>query len=278
MIVRKSPAKVNLFLKVLRKREDGYHDIATLMQRISIYDEMRFSLRGDRISVFCPGSSIPEDEGNIAYRAAEALFSYVSYDSGVEISIVKTIPEAAGLGGGSSNAATTLVTLNELLECGLSAEQLMTIGATIGADVPFFIFQKTAWAFGIGDQLYPAEKIPQMWFVVVNPGFEVSTKKVYESLKFKLTNEGIKYTIPRFLKIPDVVDNLYNDLEEVTVKTYPVLLDIKEFLLSFGALGSLMSGSGPTVFGIFSTEDAARAAADRAKNETSGTVFVAHSL
>jgi len=199
MIVRQSPAKVNLFLRVLGKRADGYHDILSLMQRISLCDEMSFALRGDGIVVRCPGSSLPEDRGNIVYRAAEGMLADVPGHTGVEIVIHKKIPVAAGLGGGSSNAATTLVTLNEMMGTPYSTEELMEMGARLGADVPFFIFGRTALASGIGDRLEPVEDIPRLWFVLVNPGFEVSTGDIYERLKLGLTKEPIKYRMPRFL-------------------------------------------------------------------------------
>jgi 4-diphosphocytidyl-2-C-methyl-D-erythritol kinase len=278
MIVRNSPAKINLILKVLRKREDGYHDLATLMQRVSLCDEMRFSLTGDTIAVKSPGSALPENEDNIVYRAAQALFSYVSYTSGVEIEIKKKIPIAAGLGGGSSNAATTLVALNDMVGCHLSTEDLINIGLKIGADVPFFIYGKTAWAFGIGEQLQNADEIPPMWFVLVNPGFEVSTKKVYENLKLGLTKEGIKYNIPRLEKVSHIAGELSNDLEKVTCEFHPIIKDIKGLLKSAGALGSLMSGSGPTVFGIFKNEDSARGADETLRRANIGSVFTVYSL
>jgi 4-diphosphocytidyl-2-C-methyl-D-erythritol kinase len=278
MIIRNSPAKINLILRVLRRREDGYHDLATLMQTISLCDEMRFSLTGDTITVKSPGSSLPENEDNIVYRAAQALFSYVSYSSGVEIEIKKNIPIAAGLGGGSSNAATTLITLNDMIGCHLSVEDLISIGSRIGADIPFFIYGKTAWAFGIGERLQAADEIPPMWFVLVNPGFEVSTKKVYENLKLGLTKEVIKYNIPRLEKVSHIAGKLSNDLEKVTFGFYPIVGDIKELLLSAGALGSLMSGSGPTVFGIFENEETARTAEETLRRANIGSVFTVHSL
>jgi 4-diphosphocytidyl-2-C-methyl-D-erythritol kinase len=278
MIIKQSPAKINLILNILKKREDGYHDIATLMQRISLYDEVKFSLKGDTIAVRCPGSSLPENEENIVYSAAEAFFSYISYSSGVEITINKRIPIAAGLGGGSSNAAMTIVTLNDMTGSDCSQKELMEIGTKIGADVPFFIFGKTAWAFGIGDRLQIAENIPVMWFVLVNPGFEVSTKKVYEKLKLGLTKEIIKYSIPRFTKVTQVSEKLFNDLEKVTLERYPVLSEIKELLMEYGALGSLMSGSGPTVFGVFTAEKNALNAAAELKKANVGSVYTAHSI
>lgn len=278
MTIRNSPAKINLILKVLRKREDGYHDLATLMQKISLCDELRFSLTGDTIAVKSPGSSLPENEENIVYRAAQALFSYASYSSGVEIEIKKKIPIAAGLGGGSSNAATTLVTLNDMIGCHLNREDLIKIGLKIGADIPFFIYGKTAWAFGVGERLQAADEIPPMWFVLVNPGFEVSTKKVYENLKLGLTKEVIKYNIPRLEKVSNIAQMLSNDLEKVTFRFHPVVRDIKELLMSAGALGALMSGSGPTVFGIFKDEHSARTAEETVRGANIGSVYTVHSL
>ncbi len=262
MIKKLSPAKVNLHLTVLGKREDGYHDIATLMQRISLYDEMTFSLTAGGINVKCPGSSLPEDERNIVYRAAKAYISYVSYNRGVEIALIKNIPLAAGLGGGSSNAATTLLALNEMLGNSLSKDELIKLGKDLGADVPFFIFGKTAWAFGIGDLLKEAADIPPLWFVLINPGYAVSTKTVYDNLNLGLTKEAINYSIPRFQIGGNFIEGLKNDLEKVTLKLHPLLNQLKKHLVSCGALGALMSGSGPTVFGIFDKEEKALKARD----------------
>ena len=188
MITKASPAKVNLYLRVLRRREDGYHDILSLMQRISLCDEMTFTPRAGGIVIRCPDSSLPEDERNIVYRAAAAFFSRIAAPPGVEITIRKKIPIAAGLGGGSSNAATTLMTLNELSGCPLTREELLEMGAKLGADVPFFIFGNTAWASGIGDRFIEAAPLPPLWFVLINPGFAVSTKWVYQGLNLGLTN------------------------------------------------------------------------------------------
>lgn len=278
MIVKTSPAKINLFLKVLRKREDGYHDILTLMQKISLCDEIAFSLAGKGIVLHCPGSGLPEDENNLALRAAQRLLSDASRSPGVEITIRKNIPVAAGLGGGSSNAATVLLTLNELMEFHYSREKLMRMGAELGADVPFFIYGRTAWASGIGDRFQPADEIPPLWFVLVNPGFELSTREVYEGLKLGLTNDTIKYNMPRFKTLPQIAAGLYNDLERVSIRHYPVISEIKEVLMSHGAIGSLMSGSGPTVFGIFSDEESASKAESELKRTGIGSVCKAYSI
>ena len=262
MIKKVSPAKVNLYLRVLRKREDGYHDIATLMQGISLYDEMIFSPIDHGITVSCPGSTLPEDENNIVYRAADALLSRLSYSPGIHITIKKRIPVAAGLGGGSSNAATALLTINDMLGLHYTTEDLMKIGAKLGADVPFFIFRKTAWAFGIGDRLQAAENIPPLWFVLINPGFEISTKMVYDNLNLRLTKQAVKYTCPKIYSVDDLINGLHNDLEKVTLVLHPILQHLKNLLLQNGALGAIMSGSGPTVAGLFAKEKEAVKAAD----------------
>ncbi|MBP9021442.1 MAG: 4-(cytidine 5'-diphospho)-2-C-methyl-D-erythritol kinase [Syntrophobacterales bacterium] len=273
-----SPAKVNLFLEVLGKRDDGYHDLATLMQRISLFDEMEFSLREEGIVVKCPGSGLPEDERNIAYRAVRALLERAGCRGGVEIIIHKRIPMAAGLGGGSSNAASTLVVLNDLMGLAFSRDELIEIGATIGADVPFFIFEKTAWAFGIGDRLQEADNIPVLWFVLLNPGIEISTKIVYQGLDLGLTKEGIEFSIHNFRTAEEIAGGLRNDLENVAFRLFPVLADLKRVLLDHGALGSLMSGSGSTVFGIFEGEKEALKAAESLSRIGMWSVYTAHSL
>jgi 4-diphosphocytidyl-2-C-methyl-D-erythritol kinase len=232
VITVESPAKVNLILKVLRRRDDGYHDIASLMQKVSLADEMEFSpLRAAGIELACPGSNLPTGEGNLVVRAARAVFAEAGFAGGVRITLRKRIPTAAGLGGGSSNAATTLTVLNNLFQFGLDRERLIRIGARLGADVPFFIHGGTAWAFGIGDLLEPAETPSGMWLVLVNPGFEVSTKWVYQSLNLPLTKIPLQYSIPTFSGVRDLAASLTNDLERVTVERYPVLEELKGFLL-----------------------------------------------
>jgi 4-diphosphocytidyl-2-C-methyl-D-erythritol kinase len=277
MIVRTSPAKVNLCLRVLGRREDGYHEILSLMQQISLCDEMTFE-QADGLLVRCPGTTLPVDRENIVYRAAEAYFTRIATPPGIEITLRKKIPIAAGLGGGSSNAATTLMALNEMFGSPLSREELLKMGATLGADVPFFIFGKTAWASGIGERLSEAPPLPPLCFLLINPGFAVSTKSVYQRLDLGLTNGAINYSIPRFYTAEDVFRGLANDLEKVTIGLYPVLERIKALLLANGAGGALMSGSGPTVFGIFSDEEAAQRAGQRLERENHWSVFRAHSL
>ena len=278
MITRASPAKVNLQLRVLGRREDGYHDILSLMQRISLSDEMSFAPTAAGIVLHCPDSPLPEDESNIVYRAARLFLSRVSRPRGVEITLRKRIPIAAGLGGGSSNAATTLLALNEISPAPLDPRELMALAAGLGADVPFFIFAKTAWASGIGEVLTEAPPLPPLWFVLINPGFAVSTQKVYQALNFGLTKDGLSYSIPRIYTLDDVIRGLTNDLEKVTLVLHPELGHLKHLLLNSGALGALMSGSGPTVFGIFAAEAAALAAQRDLARLNKWSVFSAHTL
>ncbi|MDI6725652.1 MAG: 4-(cytidine 5'-diphospho)-2-C-methyl-D-erythritol kinase [Smithellaceae bacterium] len=280
MIKALSPAKINLHLTVLRKRPDGYHDIFSLMQRISLYDALSFCPRDRDIVISCPDSSLPVNEDNIVYRAARAIFAKTGYRGGVEIEIKKNIPIAAGLGGGSSNAAITLVTLNDLFGFRLTKEELMNLGIILGADVPFFIFGKTAWATGIGEVLTEAQNIPHGWFVLINPGFAVSTRMIYTGLKLGLTSEPINYSIPPLNGQDDLILFLKNDLEGMTIKLHPEIRQIKDLMRSADAQGSLMSGSGPTVFGFFPEEQRARAAASSISGVVPAEwrVIVAHSI
>lgn len=273
-----APAKVNLYLKVLGKRPDGYHDIVTLMHRISLFDELEIHPLKQGIVLRCPDSSLPEGEENIVYRAAKAILSSTSSSSGVAITLRKKIPLAAGLGGGSSDAATTLTTIDKLFKLNLSKNTLIEIGAKLGADVPFFIFEKPAWAFGIGERLKPIDALPVTSLVLVNPGFEVSTKMVYQNLNFKLTKKLSEDSIPDFKKLPDIAHILHNDLEMVTLALFPALSEIKERLVKLGAQGALMSGSGPTVFGIFESEELARRAETALRKSTDYCVFRAHTI
>ncbi len=257
----KAPAKVNYRLDVLRKRTDGYHDLRMIMQRIDLCDEVRISLI-DRpgIRVNCGSAAVPDGPHNIAWRAADAILRGAGQKIGIDIVIVKNIPVAAGLGGGSSDAAAVLVGVNKLLGLGLSTEELMAIGVTIGADVPFFIFGKTALAEGIGERLTAIKAIPSLWLTLVNPNIHVSTAWAYQNLH--LTSNRDAAIIPCFYeKVADLCAIFANDLEPVVMGRFPVIREIKERLLAAGAAGALMSGSGSTVFGAFIDEAHARRAA-----------------
>jgi 4-diphosphocytidyl-2-C-methyl-D-erythritol kinase len=257
-----APAKVNYRLDVLGRREDGYHDLRMVMQRVDLCDELDISLsERPGIRVACGSAGVPDGPGNIAWRAADRLVKLSGREAGIDISITKRIPVAAGLGGGSSDAAAVLMGVNELLGLGLSQERLMGIGVKLGADVPFFIFKRPALAEGIGDRLTPLDEVPALWVVLVNPGIHVSTAWVYQNLQ--LTKKVAAAIIPRsYGSLDEVCAVLANDLEPVTFARFPVVRELKEQLIAAGARGALMSGSGSTVFGLFAEEVAARRAAD----------------
>lgn len=269
-----APAKINLCLHVLGKRADGYHELCMLMQRVSLYDRIRICLSAEPgVRVFCPRLPLAAGEENIATRAARKILDVAKCSDGVDIHIDKEIPVAAGLGGGSSDAATVLMAINELLETGLSRKELMALGLQLGADVPFFIFESPAWASGIGEKLEKATTFQDVWYLLVNPGFSVSTAQVYG--KLQLTSVRDVARLPRFSgTLEDLVGGLHNDLEQVTLRDYPEVAEIRRRILDHGAEGALMSGSGPTVFGVFREKEVARRAARALSAEAGYRAFV----
>ena len=255
-----SPAKINLFLHIIGKRPNGYHDIHSLMCGLALHDTLTLDFQTSKITVACTHSAVPEDETNIAYRAAECFFDALRHSGGVSIDIEKHIPVAAGLGGGSSNAASILSGLNTHYGHPFSNRYLASLALTLGADVPFFIYQKPALATGAGENLEFFKGIQPYPIVLIHPEIQVSTADVYKNLNLGLTNCEQKLKSFPLNKGFNPFHHLCNDLETVTISWYPEISDIKKALLDQGALGSLMSGSGPTVFGIFSDLDRAKKA------------------
>ena len=247
-----SPAKVNLHLEVLGKRPDGYHEIQTLMHRVGLFDEVEISLGGRGIRLVSEGEEVPAGTENLVCRAAQILFEEFGIPGDLQIRLQKRIPVAAGLGGGSSNAATVLRGLNDLLQAGAEEERLMGLGAKIGADVPFFIFQKPALARGMGERLVAVQLPTPLWFLLLVPPFRISTAWAYEFYD----RLGEKKEDPIRLKdsYPDLaglLPVLKNDLELAAFSQHPQMAQMKEELLARGAPGALMSGSGPVIFGLF---------------------------
>ncbi len=272
-----SPAKINLSLQITAKRPDGYHDIHSLMQPVSLYDEVELKLtQGRGVEVCADVVGVPNGKENIAYRAAELFFKETRYKSGVDISIKKRVPHGAGLGGGSSNAATVLMGLNALTGVGLEAQKLISLGAALGSDVPFFILKSSAIATGTGTEL-KAVKLPSYQYVLIKPDFNISTEWAYSN--FSLTNRVedniVPYSNAMLNDVRLLSCRMINDLEPVTASRYPQILEIKEALVGAGAEGALMSGSGSTVFGLFSGVGAAKKAAVSLKSGLSGgyTIF-----
>lgn len=277
-----SPAKINLFLRILRKREDGYHEIETLLQMVGLCDRLTFrAVPESDIRIRAEGRSIPLGPGNLIHRAARLLRERTGVVRGVEVSVEKNIPVAAGLGGGSGNAAAALLALNRLWGLGLAREELGRLGALLGADVPFFLGGPTAVGRGIGDVLEPLPPPDPVSVLLVNPGMEVSTRWAYESVRIGLTREKTAFKIAPsgfgFLQEGRFDFEAVNDLESAVMERYPVLLEIKTRLLAAGALFALMSGSGPTVFGVFPDAEKAEEA-DRSIRHENWTNFLVRTI
>ncbi len=257
-----SPAKINLFLHIRGKRPDGYHELFSLMCCVTLFDEILLQIgRGDTIELQCSHPGVPADATNLAHRAACLFRQQLGSSQGIDIRLTKNIPIAAGLGGGSGNAASVLLALNKVYDRPFSPAQLMEMGLKLGADVPFFIFQKPAIATGIGEKLDAFKGALPYHVLLLYPGFNVSTAEIYQNLNLALTKDEKKPTSTH-LKLTrfEPAHHLANDLERVTVQKYPEIGMLKEKLLSLGAIGALMSGSGPTVFGLFDNTDTAKSA------------------
>ena len=263
-------AKINLGLDVLRRRENGYHDVKMIMQTVNIYDTLEFEKKDEPgIVVKVDAMELPTDENNLIYKAAKLLYDKCEMEKGVEITLTKRIPIAAGMAGGSTDAAAALVGINSLFELGLSMEELKQIGVKIGADVPYCIEGGTALSEGIGEILTKLPDAPDCFVVVAKPEISVSTKYVYENLhanelKYHPDIDGMTEAI-RQGDLDGVCKRMENVLETVTETKYPVISQIKQLLKDAGAENSLMSGSGPTVFAIFKEEETAKKALEKVR-------------
>jgi len=283
----RAPAKVNLYLRVLGKRRDGYHLIDTIIVPVSLFDVIeirRLKVKGTkspntRITVSCDHPSVPRGEKNIVFRAARLLMPRVDTDQGVHIRVRKRIPIGAGLGGGSTDAAATLIGLNRLFKLGLSDDRLEKLALSLGADVPFFIRARPARAGGIGERLRPLAGTARFWLVIIYPGFPVSTAWAYKALPRKLTKPIVNTSIATSLKSFDKLAGLLvNDLESVTLDRYPKIRLLKKMLLREGAVSGLMSGSGSAVFGIFKSKGEAQKAFHRLRHGEGVQAFLVRLL
>ena len=264
-------AKINLGLDVLRRRENGYHDVKMIMQTVNIYDTLDFvKLQEAKIIVKTDSMELPTDENNLIYKAAKLLFEKCGVTQGVEITLTKRIPIAAGMAGGSTDAAAALVGINTLFELNLSMDELKEIGVKIGADVPYCIEGGTALSEGIGEILTKLPDAPDCFVVVAKPEISVSTKYVYENLhanelEYHPDIDGMVEAIQK-KDLDGVCKRMENVLETVTETKYPIISELKKMLKDAGAENSLMSGSGPTVFAIFKEEETADKALEIVKN------------
>lgn len=263
----KAMAKINLGLDVLRRREDGYHEVRMIMQSVKMYDQILLQKRQQGgIRVKTNLYYLPTNENNLVYRAAKLLMDEFEISEGVSIDLKKYIPVAAGMAGGSSDAAAVLFGVNRMFGLGLSQQQLMDRGVKLGADIPYCIMRGTALSEGIGEILSPLPPMPDCQILIAKPGISVSTKFVYENLRASELEkhpdiDGMLEALKqRDLKGLASLMEGGNVLETVTVPAYPVIQDLKDTMKNCGALASLMSGSGPTVFGIFDNPAAAKRA------------------
>lgn len=269
----KALAKINLGLDVLGRRENGYHDVRMVMQSIYLYDEVRIEkAEPEEISVISNLSFLPTGEGNIAYKAAKLLKDEFQIKDGIKITLNKHIPVAAGLAGGSSNAAAVLFGMNRMFRLGLSQKELMERGVKLGADVPYCIMRGTVLAEGIGEELSVLPAMPKCTVLIAKPPVSVSTKVVYEALDSGniVKHPDIDGIIEglRNRDLRQVAASMGNVLEDVTIPMHPVIEDIKNEMKACGALNAMMSGSGPTVFGLFESRAAAREAQRRIREKS----------
>ena len=267
-------AKINLGLAVLGKREDGYHEVRMIMQTIRMYDQldMRKSVEPG-IHLTTNKKYIPVDENNLVWRAAKLMMDTCGIIEGVSIHLHKVIPVAAGMAGGSSDAAATLVGMNRLFHCGLSKEKLMELGVQIGADVPYCVLRGTALAEGIGEKLTVLPPMPDCWILIGKPGISVSTKYVYTTLDLNTDTvhpdiDGMKKALEDG-NLYSITERMGNVLQDVTIPAYPEVERIKEQMKTLGAVNAMMSGSGPTVFGIFDNEEKAQEACQKLRESGS---------
>ena len=265
-----APAKINLSLDVIRRREDGYHDVKMIMQSIRLYDRLIIRKTHHKdITLATNLNYLPCDQNNLVYKAVQLLREEFNINTGVNIRLEKHIPVAAGMAGGSSDCAAALLAMNKMFHLHLSQEELQQRGVTLGADVPYCIMKGTALSEGIGEKLTPLSASPKCYILIAKPNLHVSTKSVYEGLQ--LTEDTVHPDIDlavSYIESQDLVglcQNMGNILESVTIPLYPEIGLIKENMINNGALGALMSGSGPTVFGIFDNEKQAKLARNSCK-------------
>jgi len=279
-----SGCKINLLLNILGRREDGFHELETVIHPVGIFDRLIFARGGVGIELTCTDPRLPTDSQNLAHRAASRFMEAAHIRDGVRLHLEKNIPLAAGLGGGSGNAATTLVGLNELFGSPLSSQQLQTIAASLGSDVPFFLQHKPALATNRGEKVQPLESFStflQAWLVLVHPGFGISTKWAYQALgKFPAALNGkpgrAQDLISALQKDIEIAGtHFFNSLEAPALHKYPLLAMFQEFFRSNGAVGTLMSGSGSSTFALLPGKAAAEELCEKFKARFGSTHWLA---
>jgi len=274
---KQSPCKVNLLLNILGKRADGFHELETVMQPVNLFDEIHLERGGNEIQLTCDEPALPVDSKNLVYRAAEAFLKLHNLRAGVRIHLKKRIPLAAGLGGGSGNAATTLLGMNELFGSPLPVKALETIAATLGSDIPFFLYGKPALAVGRGEKVELLDAFPALAgkaFFLIHPGFGIATPWAYQNLaRFPAALNGEKGRAEKLISLLQTADlktaagSFSNSLEAPALDKFPVLSLYQEFLREHGALAALMSGSGSTTFAIVENVSTGEALVEQFKSK-----------
>jgi 4-diphosphocytidyl-2-C-methyl-D-erythritol kinase len=279
-----APAKVNLFFEILGKRTDGYHEIRSLMQPIRLFDTLWIEAGSKGPEIHSPNHPELENESNLVLRTIHLLEKELNRALTFSVRLSKKIPIGGGLGGGSSDSAAVLTGLNQILGSPIHPERLLELAAQIGSDVPFFLSNQTGLALGRGERIEPWPDFPSWWYILIYPGFSISTSWAYGQVKFPLTRGEKTINLERLKAIKDLhgdirgKDYLKNDLEEFVNPFYPIIGKIKKALLDQGCLQALMSGSGSTVFGIWETKKSAQEAFSRLKQQGWGEVFMVRSL
>ncbi|OGW15606.1 MAG: 4-(cytidine 5'-diphospho)-2-C-methyl-D-erythritol kinase [Nitrospinae bacterium RIFCSPLOWO2_12_FULL_47_7] len=280
----RTPAKINLGLQIVRKREDGYHELETLFQMVSLYDDISLENLPSGIELECDHPDIPRDESNLVVRAARLLMEMFPRrrDLGVRIRLIKRIPAGGGLGGGSGNAAGVLLGLNVLWDLRLRKNDLLLLAGKLGSDVPFFLFAPSALGKGRGEILSPIQQAKKFNIILISPKFPIVTSWVYRNLKLGLTKrENHINLLQKFYSHSDIKclgAHLYNDLEPVVLHEYPEIQTLKDALRLSGAEGSLLSGSGSTVFGIYANTEVAKAAYSSLLKKESWDLFLTETI
>ncbi len=265
-IVLKCPAKINLFLKVVSKREDGFHNLETVMQTIDLCDELSIERVGEGIEFDCDSDEVPAGEGNISYKAAKLFLEKSGLRGGMKIKLVKNIPVAAGLGGGSSDAAGVFLGLNRLFGNPFLQSDLVDMASELGSDVPFFLYGGTALCRGKGEIVEPLPDAPLFWVVLVNPGIKVSTASIYNKLNLSLTrpqSAGKMLTSVKNCHFDEILASLYNQLEEEVLKEVTSLQNLKSEMEEVSKVKFMVSGSGSTLFAICKSEASGKDVFDR---------------
>lgn len=284
-MLKKSPCKVNLLLNILGRRPDGFHELETILQPVNLCDEITFERAGKGVQLSCSDKSLPTDSSNLIFRAAEKFMAATGISTGIRIHLEKRIPMAAGLGGGSGNAAITLLALNELLGNPLLPHKLSEIAASLGSDVPFFLQDKPALAVGRGEKIQPLETFPDLKgraFLLIHPGFGISTPWAYQNLaRFPDALNGQNGRAQKLISLLQTSDlktsatGFYNSLEAPAFEKFPILKLYKEFLIADGALAALMSGSGSTTFAICENVPDAESLAEKFKSKFGANCWMA---